>query len=505
MDHPVTKRSIELVLASHTNLGKTSLARTLLGRDVGEVRDEAHVTQFSDRYTWQETAQGESLKLWDTPGFGDSQRLLKRMQKSGTLKGWLLTEVWDRWVHPGFHFSQKVLRTVQDEADVVLYLVSAAEPPDAAAYLDSEMKLLECIDKPVIVLINQLGSDQDMVQEAADVRHWQLFCAAYPNIVSVLPLDAFARCWVQEFVLLEAIQAALQDQDSRSLMNRLIVAWKTDGLQVFDQSMQVLANCVAHCAVAREPVAESHSLRTVARGLMKKAGTPKKQQGAERALSKAMFNDTERALTELARLYCLDATVENEIAGELGHVYHPKKGVSENRVTLLGAVLTGMLSGLAADIAVGGLSLGSGMIIGGIAGAVGGKAAAFGYNRVAGTADSWVEWDANALDALVVRIVMCYLIIAHAGRGRGKSVLKREHPRWLQAVPDTVAAQREKLHAIWDTRGTGALAPDTERLIKNQSLPLLTEITWDVLQALYPHVTKLRETAEPAIFARPPL
>ncbi len=36
---------------------------------------------------------------------------------------------------------------------------------------------------------------------------------------------------------------------------------------------------------------------------MKKANTPKKQQGAERALSKAMFNDTERALAELARLY----------------------------------------------------------------------------------------------------------------------------------------------------------------------------------------------------------
>ena len=144
------------------------------------------------------------------------------------------------------------------------------------------------------------------------------------------------------------------------------------------------------------------------------------------------------------------------------------------------------------------------MIIGGIAGAVGGKAAAFGYNRVAGTAESWVEWDANALDALVVRIVMCYLIIAHAGRGRGKSVLKREHPRWLQSVPDAVAAQRGRLHTVWDTRGTGALAPDTERHIKDQSLPLLTEITWDVLQILYPHVTKLRGTAEPAILARPP-
>ena len=31
--------TINLSLISHTNAGKTTLARTLLGRDVGEVRD----------------------------------------------------------------------------------------------------------------------------------------------------------------------------------------------------------------------------------------------------------------------------------------------------------------------------------------------------------------------------------------------------------------------------------------------------------------------------------
>ena len=34
---------VALSLVSHTNVGKTTLARTLLRRDVGEVRDEAHV------------------------------------------------------------------------------------------------------------------------------------------------------------------------------------------------------------------------------------------------------------------------------------------------------------------------------------------------------------------------------------------------------------------------------------------------------------------------------
>mgnify|MGYP003495171562 CR=1 FL=1 len=38
--------SIALSLVSHTNAGKTTLARTLLGRDIGEVRDAPHVTDL---------------------------------------------------------------------------------------------------------------------------------------------------------------------------------------------------------------------------------------------------------------------------------------------------------------------------------------------------------------------------------------------------------------------------------------------------------------------------
>ncbi len=210
-----------------------------------------------------------------------------------------------------------------------------------------------------------------------------------------------------------------------------------------------------------------------------------------------MVKDTEQALAELASLYHLDATVENDIADQLNHIYHPSKTVSETRVTLLSAVLAGMLSGLAADIATGGLTLGGGMIVGGIAGAFGGKAAALGYNRVAGTAGSWVEWDADALDAVFARLVMCYLIVAHAGRGRGKTVLKREHPRWLEVLPQIIAAQDSRLLEVWRSRGTGPLATNIEQRMEEALLPLFNGVTWDVLQRLYPHVARLREPARP--------
>jgi hypothetical protein len=36
---------VALSLVSHTNVGKTTLARTLLRRDIGEERDNAHETR----------------------------------------------------------------------------------------------------------------------------------------------------------------------------------------------------------------------------------------------------------------------------------------------------------------------------------------------------------------------------------------------------------------------------------------------------------------------------
>ena len=88
---PSTPATIQLSLVSHTNVGKTTLARTLLRRDIGEVRDQAHVTDLAEAQRLIDTPQGDVLLLWDTPGFGDSARLLKRLRKSENPLGWLLS------------------------------------------------------------------------------------------------------------------------------------------------------------------------------------------------------------------------------------------------------------------------------------------------------------------------------------------------------------------------------------------------------------------------------
>ena len=71
--------TVTLSLISHTNVGKTTLARTLLRRDIGEVRDQAHVTTIAEAHPLIETADARLL-LWDTPGFGDTARLVTRLR-----------------------------------------------------------------------------------------------------------------------------------------------------------------------------------------------------------------------------------------------------------------------------------------------------------------------------------------------------------------------------------------------------------------------------------------
>ncbi len=112
-----------------------------------------------------DTPQGDALILWDSPGFGDSARLAKRLAQQGNPIGWFLSQVWDRFRDRAFWLSQQAVANVRDQADVVLYLVNASEAPEDAGYLAPEMAVLEWIGKPVIVLLNQTGRPRPRDEE----------------------------------------------------------------------------------------------------------------------------------------------------------------------------------------------------------------------------------------------------------------------------------------------------------------------------------------------------
>ncbi len=492
--------TLSLSLLSHTNVGKTALARTLLGRDIGEVRDAAHVTEFADAHVLVETAAGDRLLLWDTPGFGDSVRLARRMRQQGQPLGWLLSEVWDRWRDRAFWASQQALRHVQADSDVVLYLVNAAEAPAAAGYVAPEMELLGWVGKPVLVLLNQLGAPRAASEEAADIEAWRAHLAPYPQVRGVLPMDAFARCWVQELTLLRHIEALLAD-DAAAAMARLRAAWAAQRLITFDTAMQTLADSLGRTAAARVAVADAvglqkelqQRLRQLGNRLAPLIGAGRSNEAgdatalAQQLLAATLAAEQRDSSGRLLALHGLAGQAQGEVLDRLASLVDLRQRLPEGRSALIGGAVAGALVGLKADVLSGGLTLGGGLLAGGLLGALGAAGLARGVNLVRGTGQSWVAWDAEAMTLLVDAAMLRYLAVAHFGRGRGAWAEGEVPAHWSLAVASALAPRQEALAAVWRSRGTRQdVAPDEAVRLSAELLPLLNGAARDTLLQLYP-------------------
>jgi hypothetical protein len=438
---------LNLSLVSHTNAGKTTLARSLLGRDVGEVRDEAHVTALAERHTLLEV-DGACLQLWDTPGFGDSARLARRLRQECNPLAWLRSEAWDRWRDRPFWSSQQAMRNVRDEADVVLYLVNATESPRDAGYVAPEMEILAWMDKPVLLLLNQLGAPRPDAQDAADEARWRAHVAAYPCVRGVLSLDAFARCWVQEFTLLAAIAQVLPAA-KQAAFAQLRAAWQQQRLTTLAQALDILAETLAGAARDEEIVADTQlmpALKAIVLGRDKEA-TPREQAMAR--LAERLTLETRRSTDRLIEIHGLGGRAAAEVLARLADAFAVQARLPEGRAALVGGALSGALSGLAADLAAGGLTLGAGLVGGALLGALGSAGLAHGYNLIRGADASRVRWSSDALSGQFAAALLRYLAVAHYGRGRGEWQ-QGEHPlHWQSRVDAQLAARQARLATLW--------------------------------------------------------
>ncbi|MBZ8139034.1 GTP-binding protein [Rubrivivax gelatinosus] len=466
--------TVRLSLVSHTNVGKTTLARTLLGRDIGEVRDAPHVTEFAEMHPLVQSPAGDVLELWDTPGFGDTVRLVRRLRRDGSPVGWFLSEVWDRWRDRPFWATQQALRHVRDTSDLVLYLVNAAESPEAAGYVAAEMELLAWLGKPVLVLLNQLGAPRAPAAEAADLELWRRHLAPQAQVKGVLAMDAFARCWVQEGVLLQAIAGVL-DGEARAAAARLAAAWAAQRLQTFDAAVDELATSLARTACARAPLGEGGWL-----------ARRHDADDARRALADALDTEVRASTGRLLALHGIDGRAEREILERVAAQVELHARIGEGRAALMGGVLSGALAGLKADLASGGLTLGGGMLAGGLLGALGAAGIARGLNVVRGTDRGFASWSAEAMGPLVEAALLRYLAVAHFGRGRGEWAQGEAPPHWRVLVAELLATRQAELAALWDGRSTRAdNTGDAEALAQALRAPLAAVLR-AALQRLYP-------------------
>lgn len=418
------RATVTLAVVSHTNVGKTTLVRTLLRRDVGEVLDQAHVTLVSTPYELL-AADGARLVLEDTPGFGDSARLLRRLRAQGNPVGWFLHQVWDRVRDRPLWCAQEAVRAVRERADAVLYLVNASEAPGDAGYVAPEMEILSWAGRPVLVLLNQTGPRLDPALAAA----WRDAVRPAPVVRDVLPLDAFTRCWVEERTLLVRA-AALLPAEKRAAADALLAAWDARAAATLARATAAVAADLVAAAADREPLAPG-------------AGKGEKAKAME-ALAQRRTTATRALVSTLLEAHGLDgasaAVVEDRLED---FAVREARSPDAKKGALWGGLLSGALSGLAADLAAGGLTFGGGAVLGALLGALGGAGLAKGYALATRGAQPSVAWAPDALGRLARGAVARYVAVAHFGRGRGgwRDV---DLPADLAAHVATTYAERER-------------------------------------------------------------
>ena len=467
---------IHLSLVSHTNIGKTTLARTLLMRDVGEVADRAHVTETTDDYVLARDTAGCELALWDTPGFGNSLALAKRLSGRNNPLGWFLSEVWDRMTNKAFWLNQRAIRHVRDISSVVLYLVNASELPNKAPYITAEMQILTWINKPVIILLNQMGEPRSAKEEEADIQAWREAMKPYPFVKDILPMDAFARCWVQEAALFDAIGRSLP-ANLHASFETLRDVWVRSRRAIYRSSVDAMSRHLWKLLQAHELV-ETPSLKDHVLSFASQIGILKKKnaslEDAQTALS-TQAADSLCALTD--KLLALNGLTGSSISKEILRRMKSDWDVAAYSIdpssaAAVGAgvgVAGGAAAGAAADFASAGLSLGLGTLLGGIIGAIGGVGAATIYNARHKKDGIEISWSEHAARDFMLETLLLYLAVAHFGRGRGDWQAGESPEFWKEAVSDAMKEQNvsfQELRRLSPETGVERLTVMTDTLLR---------------------------------------
>lgn len=479
---PGSGTTVNLSLISHTNAGKTTLARTLLGRDIGEVRDAAHVTDLSSGHVLVQSGE-DTLMLWDTPGFGDTARLLSRLRMSGNPIGWFLSQVWDRWRERPLWSSQQAIKNAREQADVILYLVNAAEDPASASYVELEMEVLAWIGKPVVVLLNQMGPPREDVSN--EIARWSGI-GAPGQVRATLPLDAFARCWVQEIALLDTVTPLLPPTKAPAMAD-LSRKWEELNRSRFDSSMAVLADYLQRAARDRETVEEADWQGKMAGAITGRSKGDRSARKAMGHLATRLAESTAKSTDELIQLHGLSGKAARKVLERVSDDYAHQAKTPEGATAAMGGLFSGAIGGLAADLAAGGLTLGGGMIVGAILGALSGTGLAKGFNLARGEDTSSVRWSGELLERLTVTALLRYLAVAHFGRGRGEWT-EGEHPSFWQSVVEEAVAER-KGDVARMLKATVTLSDGDAGSLRDLS-GLLRQLGLAILARLYPEATR---------------
>ncbi|KOP52202.1 GTP-binding protein, HSR1-related protein [Pseudomonas tremae] len=344
-------RAIRLAVVGHTNVGKTSLLRTLTG-DVsfGEVSHRPSTTRHVEGARL--SVDGHAMvELYDTPGLEDAIALLdylERLDRPGErldgparlgrfLEG---SEARQR-----FEQEAKVLRQLLD-SDAGLYVIDAREPV-LAKYRD-ELAVLASCGKPLLPVLNFVNAAQHREPEWREALS-RLGLHALVRFDSVAPPEDGGRRLYESLALLL--------ESARPRLERLIDDQEKQRVARRHSAARLIAEMLIDCAACRRSVET----------------TPDQEQQAVEALRKAVRLREQNCVEALLKLHAFrkDDVSASDLPlmdGRWGDDLFNPETLKLMGVRVGGGVAAGAAAGAGVDLMVGGVTLGAAALVGAIAG-----------------------------------------------------------------------------------------------------------------------------------------
>ncbi|WP_435606623.1 GTPase/DUF3482 domain-containing protein [Pseudomonas knackmussii] len=427
---------LRLAVVGHTNVGKTSLLRTLT-RDVGfgEVSHRPSTTRHVEGARLSVDGQA-LLELYDTPGLEDAIALrdyLDALERPGErLDG---PEKLRRFLDGSeargrFEQEAKVLRQLL-ASDAGLYVIDAREPV-LAKYRD-ELAVLAGCARPLLPVLNFVAANEHREEQWREALS-RLGLHALVRFDSVAPpLDGERRLYESLALLLEK---------SRPQLERLIDDHEAQAAARREAGARLIAELLLDVAACRDLV----------------PGDAEAISQATEALRDRVRKREEACVQALLRLYAFrkdDARAADLplLDGRWGDDLFNPETLRQLGVRLGGGVAAGAAAGAGIDLLVGGLTLGAATALGALAG---GAWQTFGHygQRLMGKLKGQRELsvDDSVLRLLALRQRQLLAALQERGHAAMEAirVASPEDKQWREGkLPD--ALRKARAHPEWST------------------------------------------------------
>lgn len=441
-------RPLKLAVVGHTNVGKTSLLRTLT-RDVGfgEVSHRPSTTRHVEGARL--SVDGEALlELYDTPGLEDAIALLdylERLDRPGErLDGPARLERFLEGSEARQRFEQeaKVLRQLL-ASDAGLYVIDAREPV-LAKYRD-ELTVLASCGKPLLPVLNFVSSPQ---QREPDWRE----ALARLGLHALVRFDSVAPPEDGEKRLYESL--ALLLETSRGRLERLIADQQAQRDARKQSAARLISELLLDCAACRRSVATDSGQVQAAIDDLRKAVRQREQRCVESLLKLYAFRREDASASDLPLM-----------DGRWGDDLFNPETLKLLGVRVGGGIAAGAAAGAGVDLLVGGITLGAAALVGAIAGGALQTARGYGgrlMDKLKGQRELTVD------DAVLRLLALRQRQLLHALEVRGHAAMesiKLTAPldkTWREGkLPD--ALHKARAHPQWSSLNPGARLNQNER------------------------------------------